>query len=165
MVQREVEMLRAKQNGKRREKEAPEVFATRYQASFAHYVNQSSVSHHGDDKQWAIMLLRNATLTPDTLKSVTFQLITGSSGEPEKSALVTMETSAILELTATIISATDEADYVELRNTVGRLKESSQVLHATVNRSREDSTPTITLNKELAAVLQVKVDKTTYFKR
>lgn len=50
----------------------------RYKNCIARYINHSAVRHARDDQQWAVMLLKKAMLTPDTLNAITIQMAVGA---------------------------------------------------------------------------------------
>lgn len=154
-IQREVEMLSAIQECKRKSSEMPEVFANRYKACIARYINQSSASHQGDDQQWAVMLLRNAMLTPDTLNAITFQLTAGASRP--KNQTVTLDANLVKDLATTVMSAANGEGPPDFSNLTSVVKQQCGMLLSSAERSLSDTSPSITIAAALAALRKVRV--------
>ena len=76
LMRMEVELLNNIQTCVRRTGESPHMFANRYTGTVARYVNQTSELTELTSRQFAVTMLRNAKLTPDTLNSLMFQLTT-----------------------------------------------------------------------------------------
>lgn len=156
-IHREVEMLSAIQTCKRRPSESPDVFANRYKCCVARYINQSSVTHPGDDQQWAVMLLRNAMLTPDTLNAITFQLTAGAVTNKKRSPTVTLDSSVVKKVTSAIIAAAASPESTDIGGLAVSLKNACQHMLSGAEKSMTDESPSITLTDALDALRQVRV--------
>lgn len=64
-------------------KECPEEYANRFDAKLDTYIHQKPFENDSNDQRWAIFLVQNANLTPDTTNSLTFQLNTGGAMRKE----------------------------------------------------------------------------------
>lgn len=78
-VMREVDFLSAIQSCIRNEGESVPKFVNRFKGTVARYVNQTAELNAFANRQFAILILRNAKLSPGTMNSVTFQLTTNAS--------------------------------------------------------------------------------------
>lgn len=154
-IQREVDLLSSIQTCKRKPTEAADIFANRFKASIARYVNQSTNSHQGEDQQWAVMLLRNAMLTPDTLNAITFQLTTGAALSTTKARTVTLDAALVQSFTSSILElSADDAPEAVLSLTDAQKQQCISML-ASAERSLANTTQSITLSDALAALRQV----------
>lgn len=55
---------------------AHKVFVNRFDGAVGKYINHTGNTDDQNGEQWAVLLIKNANLTPDTRKAVTFQLTT-----------------------------------------------------------------------------------------
>lgn len=156
-VQREVEMLNEIQTCKRRPSETADVFANRYKACIARYVNQTTVSSPGSDKQWAVMLLRNAMLSPDTLNAITFQLTTGASTSSSRDHTMSIDATKVQVAMDAIVTITEADDMDAAKQILSDVKPLCMSMLASAKRALQNSSPTITLADALAALRQVKI--------
>ena len=75
-VRREVELLSNIQTCVRSELQTPEQFANRFNAAVARFSNQTDTLTSRESKLFAVLLIRNAKLTSDSLNALTLQLTT-----------------------------------------------------------------------------------------
>lgn len=92
---------------KRRPSKSVDVFFNCYKACIARYINQSTVSSHGKDNQWAIMLLRNVMLSPDRLNSFTFQPTNGATTTSLQYNTITIDAETVQEVMIFIANSTE----------------------------------------------------------
>lgn len=62
----------------KKSQETTEAYANRFEASVARYVHQKNNHIAQEDQRWALLLLQNARLSPDTRNSIMFQLTSGA---------------------------------------------------------------------------------------
>lgn len=156
-IQREVELVSDIQSCKRKPSESPDVFATRYKTCVARYVNQSTAANRGDDQQWAVMLLRNAMLTPDTLNAITFQLTAGATSANRKSPTVALDAALVKSVAASIAAIEPGSEVLASAVVTESLREQCRAILASAELSLVNTAPTITLEDALAALRKVRV--------
>ena len=74
LVRMEVDLLSDIQKCIRKQGESPHNCANRFAGTVARYVNQTTKLTELSSRQFAVTMLRNAKLTPDTLNGLIFQL-------------------------------------------------------------------------------------------
>lgn len=82
-VVREVEFLSNIQLFQRGNTETVPTFVNRYKNAIARYVNQTSQLSEFENRQFAIIMLRNTNLSSNTMNTVTFQLTTNANKSVE----------------------------------------------------------------------------------
>lgn len=158
-IQREVSLLNDIHQCTRQTNETPETYANRFDAKVATYVHQKSDKNSSSDQQWALLLIQNAKLTPDTRNSITFQLTTGAAmrKHPITTLTTTIHTSILQELIRAhqeTNSATDEIARNTTQETIGR------IIHEIidiVNKQTAENIPTITFAEAISVLRQVKI--------
>lgn len=73
-IKKEVELLSEIPTVQRNTGETPSKYVVRFNRVIAKYANHSGVIGYKDNRQFAILMLKNANLSPDTINSVMFQL-------------------------------------------------------------------------------------------
>lgn len=84
-------------------------------------MNKSTVTHKGDHQQWAIMLLKNSMISPDTLNAITFLLTAGAAISKKRDLTVTFNAKKIKSVASVLISLplnVDDQNMVTLSNDV-----------------------------------------------
>lgn len=102
----ELKIITAIPTCKLKHSETPDVFAIRYKACVARYINQSTTAHSVDYRQWEVKLLRNAMLTPDTLNSITFQVTANVSLNTTRHHTLTLDASLYKVFSTAVMEAT-----------------------------------------------------------
>lgn len=90
--QRVVEMLSDIQTCNRKPREIPGVFFNRFTRCITMYIIHLTIKNYGEDQQWAIMLLRNAMISPDPLKDLIFKVTAGETIAKKKYPTITLAT-------------------------------------------------------------------------
>lgn len=121
-IQCEVEMISAIQTFKRKHHETPEVFENLYKISISLYINQSTLSHRGDDQQWAVMILRNAIITPDMLNAITFQLTAASSIAKQQDHSITLDYLMVNSFLSTLINLAGDRCAQNINSVLDRIR-------------------------------------------
>lgn len=75
-INREAKMLGKIKQCVRNKSETTEAFANRFDGGVARYITHTVNTDDRNGKQWAVLLIQNANLTPDTGNEGTFQLTT-----------------------------------------------------------------------------------------
>lgn len=90
-VRQELALLTAIHGCTRNEEEQPSDFVNRFKGAVAMYVNHTGRMDDATNRQFCIMLIRNAQLPADTGNSVTLQLVMLSQSKNQKSNNVSIE--------------------------------------------------------------------------
>lgn len=144
-IQSEVELLSAFQSCKKKPSDTADVFANIFKTCIARYINHSTVSSQGSDQQWAVRLLRNALLTPDTLNAIPFQLTTGAVESKNRHPTVILNANVVKEVTMAIIRADADEDSHESRKVIAEIMSKCEQRLASADIALTDNTSFITL--------------------
>ena len=99
-VRHEVELLTEIHKCERMSTEDTSEYANRFNGAVARYANHMGGMNHTDNRQFAVMMVRNAMLSSDTLNALTFQLTHSAS---EKSQKVCIDVQLDIEATRELL--------------------------------------------------------------
>ena len=157
LVRLEVDLLTAIHNCKRNRKESPHSFANRFNGTVARYVNQTTKLTDLTSRQFAITMLRNATLNPVTLNALMFQL-TSKADEANKGPkmleyAINIENCAILTTFIDKANLKEGVNYDEIKAMSEQMKElitQSNSEHKITMFTMEDATQYLAQIKEVS---------------
>ena len=153
-VKREVDLLTEIQSCQRTSDESPSTFAVRFSSAVAAYANQTVELNENTSRQFAVLMLRNANLSPDTLNSLLFQLTTNITRRPRQHT-------ARVELTKQELDAM-LCDAAGVTSSDGKTaQEKMTVARKAITKIEQDSSPVFTLDDARASLSQVIGDKAT----
>lgn len=158
-IQREVTLLNEIHQCRRQKNETPDTFANRFDGKVAEYVHQSNDKYSSNDQQWALLMLQNANLTPDTRNSITFQLTTGAAmrdGTVSKS-IIHLHSTMLTALTRAYERADTTTDLETHPDAMEELKSVIQEIKETMDTQRKEDIPTIKFSEAVSVLRQVKV--------
>lgn len=158
-IQREVTMLNNIHQCNRHKNETPETFANRFDAKVAEYVHQRSDKHSSNDQQWALLMLQNANLTPDTLNSITFQLTTGAAmrKNPVSPTTFSIQGTTLNDLTKAYKQIEASTEQAVRETALANMGKAIQEINTVVEAQPTEEVPTITFAEAVSVLRQVKV--------
>lgn len=134
----------------RRKDEAPREFATRFRGVIARYVNATKMLSPPVSRQFAVMMLRNAELSSDTMNAIMFQL--SSLGKPTSNTVIEIKLSAE-EMKRWVMENHSDSENIE--------KEMVSSVKKAIKNGENNNKVDFTLEDAAAAISQAIVEKKT----
>lgn len=153
-VMREVDLLSAIQKCQRSNTESAPDYVSRFSGAVAEYVNQTNELNQFANRQFSILMLRNARLTPNTMNAVTFQLGTTANSKEHESKT----TEIILnqgEIATIMQMVTDGAGTSAVEGIIAKLISATKKIE-------EDSNSMFSMEEAAQSLAQVKIEGRTY---
>lgn len=94
----------------RENNEEADNFVTRFTTAVTSYVNQTTPLSNATSRQLAILMLRNANLSPDSMNSIIFQLTNAKNSEEAEFADISVPKPLFPKLSALIHADTEFID-------------------------------------------------------
>ena len=156
-VRREAELLSNIQTCVRNESETPEQFANRFNAAVARFSNQTGTPSRKESNHFAVVLIRNAKLTPDSLNALTFQLTTQNKDLAQYEIEVQIPISRLQNIVEAMRYAIDHRED-KPNNHMNLIRNEAEGIEMIIENANSDDNRLFTLNQAVATLSQVKVD-------
>lgn len=144
---------------KRGDNESMEMYVNRFDACVAKYVHQKDIRSAQDYQQWALLLIQNAKMTPDSRNSLTFQLTSGAAIHNHIKTSVTM--TGDIELAKKAVKAISKAaDTGADADAAGAIEEVQQIIkdiELAIKKAEQQTVPAISFADAIVAIKQIKV--------
>lgn len=164
-VRKEVELLTEIHKCERRQNEDTSEFANRFTGAVARYANHMGGMSSKDSRQFAVLMVRNAMLSADTLNALTFQLTTSAGKHNPKAHIdVQLDVEAAQHLFNVLKKAQIEIGEAseEVNNRVKTARDLlCSVLSKATNESYDEKTNQnvmISMEDTSAAIRQIRIE-------
>lgn len=92
------------------------------------------MTHAGDEHKWAVMFLRNAIVTLDTLNAIKLHLTGGAAASKKRAHTVMLNYYTVKSVKLAMIVAAENMDAFDLRIVASGLRETCQSLVTSAER-------------------------------